>query len=84
MAEKIITLTVTIKKNYYFTPSEIRTTYPELDKQGIRDEDIAKWLIDNHELDFTEPDLENIENETDVNAFCEGVKLTGYWPNIEN
>lgn len=84
MAEKTITLTVTIKKDYTFTPSEIRSTYPELDKQGIRDEDIAKWLIDNCELDFTEPDFENIENETDVNVFCEDVKLTGYWPAIEN
>lgn len=47
-----IQLTVTIQRNFSFTPDEIRKVYPELDKQGIEDEDIVDWIMDNTGLDF--------------------------------
>ena len=78
-----IELTVTIQRNFSFTPDEIRKVYPELDKQGIKDEDIVDWLMENKELDFTEPDFEKLSDKADINIFYKDAEIDGHWLSIE-
>lgn len=78
-----IELTVTIQRNFSFTPDEIRKVYPELDKQGIKDEDIVDWLLENKELDFTESDFEKLSDKADVNIFYKDAEIDDHWSSIE-
>lgn len=78
-----IGLTVTIQRNFSFTPDEIRKVYPELDKQGIEDEDIVDWIMDNKELDILEPDFENLSDQEDINIFYEGAEIEDHWSSID-
>lgn len=77
-----IQLTVTIQRNFSFTPDEIRKVYPELDKQGIEDEDIVDWIMDNTGLDLTEPDFEKLSDQADINIFYEGAEIDDHWSTI--
>lgn len=78
-----IELTVTIQRNFSFTLSEIRTVYPELDKQGIQDEDIVDWIMDNKVLDLTEPDFEKLSDKADINIFYKDAEIDDHWLSIE-
>lgn len=71
---EIITLTVSILKNFTFYPKQIRYLYPELDEQGIEDEDIVGWLMDNYEGDI----LESNEEGT-INDFYVDSQVDDYW-----
>lgn len=78
-----IQLTVTIQRNFSFTPDEIRKVYPELDKQGIEDEDIVEWIMDNKVLDILEPEFEDLSENEDINIFYEGAEIDDHWSSIE-
>jgi hypothetical protein len=78
-----IQLTVTIQRNFSFTPDEIRKVYPELDKQGIEDEDIVDWIMDNKVLDILEPEFEDLSENEDINIFYEGAEIDDHWSSIE-
>ena len=78
-----IQLTVTIQRNFSFTPDEIRKVYPELDKQGIEDEDIVDWIMDNKVLDILEPEFEDLSENEDINIFYEGAEIGDHWSSIE-
>lgn len=71
---EIITLTVSILKNFTFYPKQIRYLYPELDEQGIEDDDIVGWLMDNYEGDI----LESNEEGT-INDFYVDSQIDDYW-----
>lgn len=71
---EIITLTVSILKNFTFYPKQIRYLYPELDEQGIEDEDIVRWLMDNYEGDI----LESNEEGT-ISDFYVDSQIDDYW-----
>lgn len=78
-----IQLTVTIQRNFSFTPDEIRKVYPELDKQGIEDKDIVDWIMDNKVLDILEPEFEDLSENEDINIFYEGAEIDDHWSSIE-
>ena len=65
---EIITLTVSILKNFTFYPKQIRYLYPELDEQGIEDENIVRWLMDNYEGDILESNEEGTINDFYVDS----------------
>lgn len=78
-----IQLTVTVQRNFSFTPDEIRKVYPELDKQGIEDEDIVDWIMDNKALDILEPEFEDLSENEDINIFYEGAEIDDHWSSID-
>jgi hypothetical protein len=78
-----IGLTVTIQRNFSFTPDEIRKVYPELDKQGIQDEDIVDWIMDNKVLDILEPEFEDLSENEDINIFYEEAEIDDHWSSID-
>ena len=77
-SQKTITLTVTIQKNFTFYPKQIRMLYPELDEQGIEDDDIVGWLMENYEGDILESN-----GEGTINDFYVDSQVDDYWSTSE-
>lgn len=77
--KKIITLTVTVQKNFTFTTEGIRQTYPELDEQGIEDDEIVDWLMENYQGDILEPG----DNNGDIYDYYIDSNVDDYWSTSE-